>query len=131
MRNQIIFVCLALLASCTPLKKITTSRSDSISQLKFLGEYDVANGKQFKETTIGGLSGIDYDAKNDIYYMISDDRSAINPARFYAARIYVRENRIDSVEFIDVKTLLQKMAKLILIQKDPPHPDPEDIRYNR
>ena len=59
-------------------KKITTTQSDSISQLKFWGEYDVAHGKQFKETTIGGLSGIDYDAQNDIYYMISDDRSAIN-----------------------------------------------------
>ena len=97
-----------------------------------MGEYDVPNGKQFKETTIGGLSGIDYDAKNDIYYMISDDRSAINPARFYTAKIHVKENRIDSVEFIDVKTLLQKNGETYPnSKKDPLHtPDPEDIRYN-
>jgi len=97
-----------------------------------LGEYEVAYGKQFKETTIGGLSGIDYDANNDIYYMISDDRSAINAARFYTAKILIKENRIDSVEFIDVKTLLQKDGKPYPNSKqDPFHtPDPEEIRYN-
>jgi len=133
MRRQIIYVlCLSFLASCTSSKKITSSQADSISRLKFLGEYEVAYGKQFKETTIGGLSGIDYDAKNDIYYMISDDRSAINPARFYTAKIHVKENRIDSVEFMDVKTLLQKDSKPYPNSKqDPFHtPDPEDIRYN-
>jgi hypothetical protein len=103
MRNQIIFACLSLLVSCTSSKKIPTAQPGSTSQLKFLGEYDVANGKQFKGTTIGGLSGIDYDAQNDIYYLISDDRSAINPARFYTAKIHVKENQIDSIEFIDVK----------------------------
>jgi hypothetical protein len=134
MRKQIIFVlCLSFLASCTSSKKIATAQSDSISQLKFLGEYEVAHGKQFKETTIGGLSGIDYDAKNDLYYMISDDRSAINPARFYTAKIHVNENRIDSVEFMDVKTLLQKDGRPYPNSKqDPFHtPDPEDIRYNQ
>ena len=111
---------------------MTTSQYDSTPQLKFLGEYDVANGQQFKATTIGGLSGIDYDAKNDIYYIISDDRSAINPARFYTAKIHVTEDRIDSVEFVEVKTLLQKDGKPYPnSNQDPFHtPDPEDIRYN-
>src|SRR5215831_78608 len=133
MRHQIIFVVsLFLLLSCTSQKKITNHTSDSISPLKFLSEYEVPNGAQFKGTTIGGLSGIDYDAKNDIYYMISDDRSAINPARFYTAKINVRENRIDTVEFIDVKTLHQQNGKNYPSSKqDPLHtPDPEDIRYN-
>jgi hypothetical protein len=78
------------------------------------------------------LSGIDYDVKNDIYYMISDDRSAINPARFYTAKIHLKDNRIDSAEFIDVKTLLQKDGQPYPNSKqDPSHtPDPEDIRYN-
>ena len=132
MRNQIIFVFLSLLASCSCSKKITTSQPGSLSQLKFLGEYDIANGQQFKGTTIGGLSGIDYDVKDDIYYIVSDDRSAINPARFYTAKIHVRENGIDSVEFIDVKSLLQKNGETYPnSNQDPFHtPDPEDIRYN-
>ena len=133
MRNQItFFLWLLLLASCTSSKKTVTSDPGSVYQLKFLDEYDVANAKQFKETTIGGLSGIDYDTKNDIYYMISDDRSAINPARFYTAKILVKEDRIDSVEFINVSTLLQKDGKPYPNSKqDPFHtPDPEEIRYD-
>ncbi len=130
MRNQIIFICLLLFASCTSSKQLITPSADST--LKFLGEYDVPNGQQFKGTTIGGLSGIDYDANSDIYYMISDDRSAINPARFYTAKIHLKENQIDSVEFINVTTLLQRDGKPFPNStQDPLHtPDPEDIRYN-
>src|SRR5689334_1609137 len=109
MRNQIISVgCLFLLVCCNPQKKITNGASNSISPLRFFAEYDVPNGEQFQGTTIGGLSGIDYDPKNDIYYLISDDRSAINPARFYTAKIRIKENRIDTVEFIDVRTFHQQ-----------------------
>ncbi|HEV8505720.1 MAG TPA: esterase-like activity of phytase family protein [Chitinophagaceae bacterium] len=133
MRSQIILVsCLLLFASCTSSKQITEPSPGSVPQLKFLGEYDVPNGKQFKGTTIGGLSGIDYDANNDIYYMISDDRSAINPARFYTAKVHLKENQIDSVEFIDVKTFLQRDGTPYPNStQDPLHtPDPEEIRYN-
>ena len=133
MRNQIVFFFwLSVLVSCTSSKQIITPPPDSISQLKFLGEYDVPNGKQFKGTTVGGLSGIDYDANNDIYYLISDDRSAINPARFYTAKVHLKENQIDSVEFIDVKTLLQRDGNPYPNStQDPFHtPDPEDIRYD-
>src|ERR1043166_5607249 len=133
MRNQIVLAaCLSFFISCTSSKQIITPLHHSISQLKFLSEFEVENGKQFKGTTIGGLSGIDHDVKNDIYYMISDDRSAINPARFYIGKIHVKENGIDSVEFIDVKTLLQKDGNPYPNSKqDPFHtPDPEDIRYD-
>nr|MDZ8062740.1 phytase [Nostoc sp. EkiNYC01] len=34
-------------------------------------------------TPLGGLSGVTYDAVNNRYYAISDDRSQIAPARFY------------------------------------------------
>jgi hypothetical protein len=132
MRNKIFVVCLLLFASCTSSKQIITPSPGSIPQLKFLGEYDIPNGKQFMGTTIGGLSGIDYDANSDIYYMISDDRSAINPARFYTAKIHLKENGIDSVEFIDMKILRQEDGNPYPNSKqDPLHtPDPEEIRYN-
>ncbi|MFI5186511.1 MAG: esterase-like activity of phytase family protein [Chitinophagales bacterium] len=133
--KKIIAVILLMFTFCTNIFSQTinqTLQSDSIVQLKFLDEYDVSNGKEFMGTTIGGLSGIDYDAKRDVYYLISDDRSAINPARFYSAKIYVGQNKIDSVEFIDVKSLLQKNGKPYPNSKqDPFHtPDPEDMRYD-
>ncbi|WP_339378216.1 esterase-like activity of phytase family protein [Calothrix sp. NIES-2100] len=41
----------------------------------------------FQKTPVGGLSGITYDAKNNLYYAISDDRSEKAPARFYTFKI--------------------------------------------
>src|SRR6266481_7720816 len=111
MPNKIIpgFFLLLFLYSCSSSKKINvTSQKRSVSQLKFLGEYDVPGAKQFNGTTIGGLSGIDYDSERNVYYLISDDRSAINPARFYTAKIYFTEAGIDSVEFTDVNSLKTK-----------------------
>ncbi|MEH2409028.1 phytase [Nostoc sp.] len=35
------------------------------------------------QTPVGGLSGVTYDAVNNRYYAISDDRSQVAPARFY------------------------------------------------
>lgn len=133
MRNLgIVIICLQLLSGCHPSQKIAKTTTGSISQLKFLDEYVVPNATQFKGTTIGGLSGIDYDPKRNLYYLISDDRSAINPARFYTAKIYQDKNKIDSIEFIDVKSLLQKDGTVYPnSKKDPYHtPDPEALRYD-
>ena len=106
--------------------------AQKVSQLKFISEYDVPHNLQFKNTTIGGLSGIDYDVKKNLYYMISDDRSAINPARFYTAKIFFSSTKIDSVAFVDVTTLLAAEGKPYPNSKqDPKHtPDPEALRYN-
>ncbi|MEH2246327.1 phytase [Nostoc sp.] len=44
------------------------------------GAAGTVNGVQ---TPLGGLSGVTYDAANNRYYAISDDRSQVAPARFY------------------------------------------------
>ncbi|MHC5856086.1 phytase [Nostoc sp.] len=44
------------------------------------GGAGTVNGVQ---TPVGGLSGVTYDAVNNRYYTISDDRSQVAPARFY------------------------------------------------
>lgn len=118
-----------LIASCATQK--TVQFNDS-TRLRFLSEHDVPHNKTFDNTTIGGLSGIDYDAKHKVYYLVSDDRSAINPARFYKAKIHINKDRIDSVEFVDVKSFLQKNGTVYPNSKQDPYhtPDPEGIRYN-
>jgi len=97
-----------------------------------MGEYDVPHNLQYNNTTVGGLSGIDYDAPKKVYYIISDDRSAINPARFYTAKIDIGNKGIDSVYFVDVAQLRQENGEVYPnSKKDPAHtPDPEAIRYN-
>jgi hypothetical protein len=122
-----------LFSSCAPLKKVPVKEaSTTISSLKFLDEYDLPHNLQYKNTTVGGLSSIDYDAKNDVYYLICDDRSEINPSRFYTAKISLAGKEINSVKITGVTTLLQENGQ--------PYPDlkkhtkqtidPEAMRYN-
>lgn len=59
----------------------------------------------FDNTVVGGLSGIDYNLDDNIYHSISDDRSDINPARFYSFKIEISNNRIDTVIFQKKTTL--------------------------
>ncbi len=105
-----------LFSACSVLKKTSVKTvSTTISSLKFLDEYDLPYNLQYKNTTVGGLSSIDYDAQNDVYYLISDDRSELNPSRFYTAKINLNLNEINSVKMVAVTTLLQENGQ--------PYPD--------
>jgi hypothetical protein len=91
----------------------------SCTTIRFRGEYILPD-----HHTIGGLSGIDYDAASDTYYLISDDRSNNAPARFYTAKIRIT-SRIEVVNITGVKTLLQRDGQPYA----PKTVDPEAIRY--
>ncbi|HEY0501139.1 MAG TPA: esterase-like activity of phytase family protein [Kutzneria sp.] len=71
----------------------------SPSRVRLLGEQIVPFNLPFQGTTVGGLSAIDRDPRTGQYVLISDDRSAINPARFYTAEIAVDAAGIHSVDF--------------------------------
>jgi len=111
---------------------IVAAQNISISQLKFISEYEITHNLSFKGTTVGGLSGIDYDKTKQQYYMISDDRSAVNPARYYTAKIFFTAKKIDSVVFVAVTSFLNAEHNPYPNSKqDPAHtPDPEALRYN-
>lgn len=79
----------------------------SLDSVRFVGQYVIPYNLSFNNTVVGGLSGVDYDSINDTYYFICDDRSAINPARFYTARISVSDKGIDTAYFTDVIFLQQ------------------------
>ncbi|MEO6253108.1 MAG: esterase-like activity of phytase family protein [Ferruginibacter sp.] len=117
--------------SCTTSKR-TTQITANINSLKYLGGYEIPFNLKYKNTIVGGLSGIDYDPENDLYYFISDDRSEKAPARFYAAKIYLTPKGIDSLIFIDVRTILQANGNTYPNNKADKYktPDPEAIRYN-
>lgn len=59
--------------------------------VRLLGEQLLPTGLEYAGTTVGGLSGIDRDPKTGSFVLLTDDRSAINPARFYTADIEVSE----------------------------------------
>jgi 5'/3'-nucleotidase SurE len=79
-----------------------------VTNLDFLGEVMFPTGFTFAETEVGGISGLTYDAANEVYYALSDDRSTINDARFYSVGIDLNDGSLDDgdVEFQDVTTLL-------------------------
>ncbi len=120
-----------LAASCATVKPVIQTTA-GITAIKFIGAYIIPHNLEYGQTKVGGLSGIDYDAKQDIYYMISDDRSDFNPARFYTARIFFTPKGIDNVIFTGVKYLRQSNGTVYPNKtQDPFHtPDPEAIRYN-
>jgi len=99
-------------------------------RLRFLGEARLPHRLQFKGTTVGGLSGLDYDAVNDVWYALSDDGSDINPARFYTLRSRVSSTGIEFPELLDVVTLLQADGTPFPGRaRGGTVPDPESIRF--
>ena len=129
----LLFAVCVLVVSCDPSKKtILSPKPEAIGSLHFLGEQDIPYNLPYNNTVVGGLSGIDYDSAQGIYYLISDDRSAINAARFYTAKISFTQKGIDSFYFTGVQNLLQANGKVYPNNKQDPYhtPDPEAMRYN-
>jgi len=79
----------------------------SVSNITSLGQVVFATGTTFSGTTVGGLSGITYDAQNNRYFSISDDRSQVNPARFYTLNVNVGSGTLTGVTFTGVTSLLR------------------------
>ena len=97
----------------------------------YLGQQIVPTGHNFSGTTVGGLSGIDRKA-NGNYLAISDDRSAVNPARFYEISLdlaqFVRSPApgFAGVGFVNATTLLKPDGTPFATNTV----DPEAIRIN-
>ena len=119
------------LFACTASRKISQVESP-VKGLRLIGQYEIPYNLQFRNTTVGGLSGIDYDARRDQYYLICDDRSDKNPARYYVAKIYFNSHAIDSVAFTGVAYMRQPDGNLYPNSKQDPlrTPDPEAMRYD-
>jgi len=64
------------------------------ADIEYIGSAEFAMGSKFAGTGIGGLSGVTYDARSNLYYVLSDDRSEIDPARLYSATIDVADGAL-------------------------------------
>ncbi|MBD2104170.1 esterase-like activity of phytase family protein [Leptolyngbya sp. FACHB-261] len=105
-------------------------QASSLVGLDFLGQAQFATGAiTVQGTQVGGLSGIAYDPSRNCYYSISDDRSQINPARFYTLSIDLSQGGLssDKVAFTDVTLLRDRNGQLFA----PLSLDPEGIALTR
>ena len=120
----------AFLLSCSNLKQ--TVEGKPTPSLKLISSIEIPFEETFQNTKVGGLSGIDYDAKNDLYYLICDDRSVFNDSRFYTAKIRLFENKLESIDFQSVSTLKNGTGTTYGNWNTTPttSSDPEDIRFN-
>ncbi len=126
------FLELAAITSCVGRKNISQSLPPTQASLRFLDQYQVPHNFSYRNTTVGGLSGIDYDSRSRNFYFVCDDRSAINPARFYTGQVLLSGKSVDSFYFTAVTYLRQPGGATYPDSKtDPQHtPDPEAIQYS-
>lgn len=93
----------ATLAACAPVLAPTQP-----GRLRLIGEATLAHRLQFKGTTVGGLSGLDFNPATGLWYALCDDRSDLSPARFYTLRLPLDAQRLGVPELVDVVTLRQE-----------------------
>ena len=95
-----------LLSACSLPQVKAEDRLFQNIQLELLGEQIIPQGTVFKDTLIGGLSGITYSPTDDTFYTVSDDRSDKAPARFYQFKLALDPAfKPTGIEFLKVVTL--------------------------
>ena len=106
-------------------------QNQKLPTLRFIGEATLPHRMEFQGTTVGGLSGIDFDAQRGVFYMISDDRSDISAARFYTATIPISSSELGTPELLSVTLMKKPDGTPFGNRKNDIAnvPDPEAIRY--
>jgi hypothetical protein len=126
-------ISVALLASCATqtLSPTTPAATTTSISLRFIGEQTVEHRAQVGKTVFGGISGIDYDEKRDVFYLLSDDRSDNDPARFYTAKLKITASEFAKPEFTAVTFLKKPDGSNFGNKNDDPKQvtDPEAIRF--
>lgn len=87
-------------------------------EVRFITQHVVPKGLVVGGTTVGGISGLDYDRRTGKWVLISDDRVA---PRFYEGKLSRK-----GVEFTDVHSLVGPNGPYA-----PDTVDPEDVRVDR
>jgi hypothetical protein len=81
--------CVAGAAGCLPRQHASPAPPAGPQRLRLLGEATLPTGMRVEGTTVGGLSGIDHDPVTGLWVALSDDRSELQPARFYVLDVGV------------------------------------------
>ena len=121
-------------AADRPVAPTSAPEQGGLSVAGFLGEQRIPHGTQFAGTTVGGLSGLDRDQTTGTWYIVSDDRSDQQPARFYTAdlRFDGPGGALSGVEITGTTPLLRPDGTPYppLEAGDGTTVDPEDIRVD-
>ena len=102
--SSLLFVCVLFsLTACNPPRRVSAEeRMFRNLSLEFIDQYEIPKNT-YQNTVVGGLSAIAYNRQQDVFYVLSDDRSRRSPARFYTFKLKVKQTddgamAIDSFE---------------------------------
>lgn len=99
--------------------------------LSYLGGATLAREAQGPLQHFGGISGMDRDAATGTWYLLSDDRSARAPARFYTAAIDLDASGLHGVRITGVVPLRQPDGSVYPNARQGGEvPDPEALRID-
>ncbi|QKQ74786.1 esterase-like activity of phytase family protein [Nostoc sp. TCL240-02] len=106
---RIIYLFISILIISFLLTNLPSSAVE-VSNIEFIGEATLPKGLIFNKTEVGGLSGITYNAKNNLYYAISDDRGQKAAARFYTLKIDLSKGSLKKSRVVvtNITTLLNE-----------------------
>lgn len=99
--------------------------------LQYLGGTTLAREPQGLLQHFGGISGLDRDAATGTWYLLSDDRSARAPARFYTAAIDIDASGLHAVRVTGAVPLRQADGSVYPgAAQGGEVPDPEALRID-
>ncbi len=107
------------LTGCASTHATTPAPVSQTPRLRLIGETRLPHKLQYQNTTVGGLSGLDFDPASGVLYLLSDDGGSHSPPRFYTARMALTAGILGDIELTGV-TFLQGLNA----------PDPEAIRWH-
>lgn len=94
-----------LLAGCTLPLRPPAPQPLATPYLRLIGTAELATRTDFGNTTVGGLSGIDYSPERGEYLLVSDDNGIGGPARIYTARLSYGAHALSAPEFTGMQPL--------------------------
>ncbi len=130
-RHCFAVVCAVALASLVACGGGSGDAERSVASVRLIGQQIVPNDLQVGGTTVGGLSGVDYDSRSGNWVLISDDRSDLNPARYYTAALAYDLNSFSSVQITSTVALRQADGSTYPNRAAGGNvPDPEAMRFD-
>ncbi|MGK7893964.1 MAG: esterase-like activity of phytase family protein [Xenococcus sp. (in: cyanobacteria)] len=105
-----LIILFSVTACSLPPRVMAQDRTFLDLSLEFLDSYELPQ-TTFEDTLVGGLSAIAYDRSSDLFYVLSDDRSQRDAARFYTMKLNLQSspsNEISINNFTIEKVTLLK-----------------------
>lgn len=97
----LVLCCAGVLTGCTLPQVSAEERLFLPLSVEFLDEY-VLPSQEFEGTQVGGLSAIAYERQSDRFFVLSDDRSNLAPARFYTLSLQLDTTNPQAIQMAAV-----------------------------